>query len=280
MNGFKLLAADLRQRCAARGGVALAGEGCAENWLPYLDLLLVLDVSRERYVTPDGWEPIPFFHAVYHGYGVCYGNYSSLTMPPYDDLWPAATAPPEPLKLLDQKFSRQFFLEQARSFLWGQQPTLANFQVSQLRERLDEINYVIRMAKLRKLALKFLQDGEMLRPPTVEVANEPMPISRLSIYAGQQGALKEFTNNVPLALASAWRAADGTVAIAIASIADRPLRPTLVLDAAKWGWSRPGRFYEIGDHGTELRGNLIGHNLVLRPDLAPLEIRVWEWKPD
>ena len=27
----------------------LAGEGCGEGWLPYLDLMLSLQVSRERY---------------------------------------------------------------------------------------------------------------------------------------------------------------------------------------------------------------------------------------
>ncbi len=221
MSGFKALAADIRQRCAARGSVALAGEGCAENWLPHLDLMLALDVSRERYAAPDGWEPIPLFHAVYHGYGIFYGNYSSLTMPPYDDLWPAEFAPQEPLKLLDRRFSRQFYLEQARSFVWGQQPTIANFQPSQLRERPQEVGYVIQLARLRELALEHLRDGTMLPPPRVDAPHAEIPISRLSIYAGQQETLKEYRTTVPLVLASAWRAADGQIAIAVASLADR-----------------------------------------------------------
>jgi hypothetical protein len=282
MNGFKTLAADLRRRCADRGGVALAGEGCAENWLPHLDLMLALDVSRERYAAPDGWEPIPFFHAVYHGYSVLYGNYSSLTMPPYDDLWPAEFAPAEPLKLLDRKFSRQFYLEQARGFVWGQQPTLANFQPSQLRERSDEIGYVLRIARLRQLSLKFLQDGVMLPPPIVRVADPVTPMSRLSIYAGQQGALKEFSRRLPLVLASAWRATDGAVAIAIASIADQPVTPAIVVDAAKCGLSQRGGFRAVGDGAghAQTKCAISGSLLVLSPELAPLEIRVLEWKPD
>ena len=36
--------------------------------------MLALQVSHERYAGPDGWDTIPFFSAVYHGYGVFYGN--------------------------------------------------------------------------------------------------------------------------------------------------------------------------------------------------------------
>ena len=41
-------------------------KAAAKSWLPYLDLMLSLQVSKERYAAPDGWETIPFFHAVYH----------------------------------------------------------------------------------------------------------------------------------------------------------------------------------------------------------------------
>jgi len=36
---------------------------------------------------------------------------------------------------LDRKFARQFYLEQARSFAWGQQPTLPNFLPRLFTER-------------------------------------------------------------------------------------------------------------------------------------------------
>ena len=126
--------------------------------------MLSLQVSRERYMAPDGWETIPFFPAVYHPFAVAYGNYSSLTMPPYDDLWPAEFAPAEPLKLLDRKYSRQFCLEQARAFVWGQQPTIANFLPAQLTERTEELDYVMRLARLRSRATKYLLHGRFPAP--------------------------------------------------------------------------------------------------------------------
>ncbi|MFV2070051.1 MAG: DUF6259 domain-containing protein, partial [Pirellulales bacterium] len=114
IEGFRTLSRDIRGQCdATRSPVVLAGEGCGEAWLPSLDLMLALQVSTERYSAPnDPWEVIPFFQAVYHPYAITFGNYSSLVMPPYDELWPAEFAPPKPMTLLDRKYSRQFYLEQ------------------------------------------------------------------------------------------------------------------------------------------------------------------------
>ncbi len=227
MNGFRLLSTDIRERCfeplqaSHRNPLALAGEGVGESWLPYLDLMLSLQVSRERYAAPDGWEPIPFFQAVYHPYAIQYGNYASLTMPPYDELWPAEFAPKKPLALLDRKFSRQFYLEQGRGFVWGQQPTLANFRASHLRERRREIEFVMQLARVRSRALRFLADGVLIGFPTLEAGEQTIDVSRLSIYAGQQDELKTFKKRVPKAIAAAWRAPGGDVGLAVANVTDQ-----------------------------------------------------------
>ena len=238
IKGFQSLQADIRNRCNhdART-VTLAGEGCGEAWLPYLDLMLSLQVSMERYAAPKDWRPIPFFHAVYHGYCIPYGNYSSLTMPPYDELWPKESAPAEPLKLLDRKFAQQFRLEQARAFAWGQVPTIANFRPGHLVSRAEEMNFVIQLAKLRLRALDFLLHGTMLRAPEMEIPESEIPISRLSIYAGQQDALKEYTARHPQMLLSAWRNDQGSAAIVVVNIADTPQRIAFNLSKREWNIS-------------------------------------------
>ncbi len=235
IQGFQRLAADIRSRCDAARRVVLAGEGCGEAWLPHLDLMLSLQVSMERYAAPGLWEPIPFFHAAYHGHAIFYGNYSSLTMPPYDDLWPAESAPAEPLKLLDPKFSRQFRLEQARAFVWGQQPTVANFLPAHLETRGEEVAYALQLAALRMKALEFLLHGAMLCPPEFTAPTETIDISRLSIYAGQQEALKEYTKEVPTVIGSAWRAEDGRVGVVFASIAGTASTVSVTLDRQVYG---------------------------------------------
>ncbi|MEA3364948.1 MAG: DUF6259 domain-containing protein, partial [Candidatus Hydrogenedentes bacterium] len=228
VNGFRMLETDIRKRCP---NVVLAGEGCGEAWLPHLDLMLSLQVSMERYAQPGVWEPIPFFHAVYHGYGIFFGNYSSLTMPPYDELWPPEFAPKEPLKLLDTTFSQQFRLEQARAFVWGQQLTIANFLPAHFEERRAEVAYLIQLAKLRMRGLKYLLHGTMLRPPVVGLPDEEIDVSRLSIYAGQKDALKQYRKAFPLVMASAWLAEDGDVAVVLANVSDDPQAISLDLPA-------------------------------------------------
>jgi hypothetical protein len=275
MNGFRLLTEDIRRRCGAqaggalRGPVVLAGEGCGETWLPYLDLMLTLQVSKERYAAQDGWETIPFFQAVYHAYGVTYGNYSSLTMPPYDDLWPPEFAPKEPLKMLDRKFSQQFLLEQARAFVWGQQPTIANFLPDQFTQRPQEIEYLLRQARIRSRATKYLLHGTFLRPPELHAPQANLDMSRLSIYAGQQGGLTEFRKGSPLALAGAWRAPDGDVALALASLSEQPLDLSFQVDANYYRLPKGARMYRIDESDRSEIGRLRGHMPRLKLNLQP-----------
>jgi len=217
MEGFRSLEADIRGRCP---GIGLAGEGCGEAWLPHLDLMLSLQVSLERYEAPGAWEPIPFFHAVYHGYTTLYGNYASLTEPPYDPLWPAEFAPEKPLRLLDEKFRYQFRLEQARSFVWGQQPCLANFTLELLEKRAADLAYIRQLAQLRQQALPYLLYGSFVHLPRMSIPDMEIDVSRLSIYAGRQGSVQEYRKHAPKYLVCAWCAGDGSIAVAAANIAD------------------------------------------------------------
>ncbi len=269
MGGFRLLQADIREWTKATRQVVLAGEGCGEAWLPYLDLMLSLQVSMERYAQPGAWEPIPFFHAVYHGYGTFYGNYSSLTMPPYDDLWPPETAPKDPMKLLDRKFSAQFRLEQARAFVWGQQPTLANFRPNQFDDRAEELAFALRLARLRMQALPFLQQGTMLRPPATGLSDESIDISRLSIYAGQQEPLKQYQKACPPVLASAWRAPGGAVAVVLVNVADKPQRFAPGWDKTAYGIGDASSFSVLKSDNSPSACRFQTETGTLTADLAP-----------
>jgi len=295
MDGFRELERGIRRRASARasgaaapggaggadapivaatdgapasGAKILAGEGAGESWLPELDLMLTLQVSQERYTAPgSGWEPIPFFQAVYHPYGITYGNYSSLVMPPYDDLWPAKYAPAHPLALLDERFRRQFYLEQARAFVWGLQPTIANFLPSQLEERPAETSYMLRLARLRKSAAKFLQYGTFVRAPELAVPMVDVDLSRISIYAAQRGGPAMSKDRYPSAITAAWRSEDGDVAIAIASIVDDPITTSITIDPAEYGLAG-GHIVRLDENGTHRIGAFARGSLKL-----PIEIR-------
>jgi hypothetical protein len=278
MNGFRLLSTDIRQRTQSVKNTLLAGEGVGEAWLPYLDLMLTLQVSKERYARPnDGWEVIPFFQSVYHAFGVTYGNYSSLCIPPYDELWPAEYAPKEALKLLDRKFDTQFYLEQARTVLWGNQTTIANYRVPQRTERPEEISYLLKLARVRELGTKYLLYGTFLRPPSISAASIPFPVSRLSIYAGRKGKTVEkpkapgalndglddsgndkgqtsWQSKTSPIVVGTWLAKDGDVGIALSNIGRSSL--SLRLDVQGYGFKGGERVVLIQESGKKDLGTV------------------------
>lgn len=266
MAGFNALAAQIRDGASRQ--VLLAGEGAGEAWLPALDLMLTLQVSWERYSAPgSGWEPIPLFQAVYHAYGITYGSYSSLVMPPYDELWPKEFAPREPLALLDRRFQRQFYLEQARSFVWGIQPTIANFRASLFEERPEETAYMMRLARIRARATDYLLHGTFLRPPALEADTVDVDLSRVSIYAAQRGGPAVSTSRYPAAIAGAWRAEDGSVAIAIASILTEPMTVAFEFDPRAYGLDGAGQIVRIDEDGPRPFGRFAA-----RPERIALEL--------
>jgi hypothetical protein len=109
----------------------------------------------------------------------------------------------------------------------------------------------------------------MLAPPKVHAPESELDVSRLSIYAGQHGGLTEFRKTFPSVWTTAWRAPDGSVALAVASISEEPVTPALEVDPAACGLAPRGRVYRIDPDGRRRLGEYGGRPLILRPALAP-----------
>ena len=252
IKNFARITNQIRSKIPSEKLTVLAGEGCGEVWLPYLDLFLTLEMSRERYAGVGGWETIPFFQAVYHQYSITYGNYSSLTEPPYDELWPKVFAPKEPLKLLDKKFNKQFLMEQARSFVWGIQPTIANYQTILASERKEEVNYILELAKTRNRGLDYLLKGKFLRSPDIKSPSEEFDISRLSIYAGKTGnTVTAFRGTFPLIYSGTWQSDYKQIGIALASISDDPFKVSFTINSSDYELPSSGKIFIIDAEGKK-----------------------------
>ncbi len=245
----------IRTSFSPGGQQTLAGEGVGENWLPYLDVFLALQVSQERYAGIHGWQAIPLFQAVYHEYGITFGNYSSLMKPPYDELWPREFAPADAETPLDTAFNTQFLMEQARSFAWGMQPMIANYQPLLDTVRKAEIDYVIRLGQVRQAGLEYFVHGEFLRPPAIGIPEETIPISKLSIYAGHNEKVTRFEKSYPMVYTSAWKSVAGSVAIALASIAEDPLPMDFTVNTADYDLQGVGEIYMQDDTGRKKLGD-------------------------
>ena len=219
------------------------------------------------------WDPIPFFQAVYHPSTVVFGNMAGLAHPPYDEKWPPEAAPPGRLAPLDRKLAQQFYLEHARTFVWGMQPMLANFLPSQLKECPEEIDYVTRLVGIRMRSLKYLLHGTWLRPPALDVPRQEIDVVTVGVYT----PLKTSKRTFPVALAGAWRAPDGDVAIALASISDEKLSLKLPVDMQAYGLPDGCRVYRIDERGRHRIGYVDRHNSLLRVELPARGLCVLEF---
>jgi hypothetical protein len=280
VDGFAELTDLIREKTASTNESVLAGEGCFEAWLPMLDIFLTLSVSKERYAGVGSREPIPLYSMVYHKYGVMYGSYSSLIVPPYDDLWPREYAPKDPEELLSEDFNKQYLMEQARTFVWGTTPTIANYRSFLATQRKEEIDYLINMARIRQEGLKYLLYGEMLRSPAMDIPEEEIDISRLSIYAGKTGeTVTALKAEVPVVYTGTWKAEDGDVGIAVASISDDPFQVNFSADASDYNLPSEGNIYVIDIGGRKLLSPYSGGQIQVDTSLPSRGLCILEITP-
>ncbi len=272
-DGLAMLASEIRDRTSRRGPVALGGEFCGEPWIGSVDLSLGLDVSADRYGISPAWEPIPFYPAVYHPSTIVFGSMAGLAHPPYDEKWPQELAPPGRLTLLDRKYAKQFCLDHARTFAWGLQPMLVNFLPSQLQECPQEMDFVTRMVSTRMRSLKYLLHGTWLRPPALDVPCEEINVAKVGTYTPLRAAKRTY----PVALAGAWRAADGDVGVALASIHDETLHLRLPIDARAYGLAAGCTGYRTDHAGRHRRGSFDPRHPVVHLDLPPRGVCVLEF---
>ncbi len=277
VRSFGELTRQIRSGVTKNDSIVLAGEGGGESWLPYLDAFLTLQVSRERYAGIGGWETIPFFQAVYHEYAITYGNYSSLLIPPYDELWPKEFAPKDPLKLLNEDYNKQFMMEQARSFVWGMQPSIANYEKFLASEREEEIGYLISLARVRYRALKYLLYGKFARSPQTDMPEEELKISRLSIYAGKTGkSVTSFLKRFPMVYTGTWQSDDNSMGIALASISEGPYDMSFNFSAGDYGLPEAGEVYLIDSNGRKKITGYADGQIQIRYTLPPKSVCIIE----
>ena len=106
---------------------------------------------------------------------------------------------------------------------------------------------MLRLARLRMQGLKYFLHGTLLRPPDIGARRETIDLSRLSIYAGQQGALKSFRREYATALGAAWQAPDGTVAVALVNMDDASQSLAVKLDRQHYSLPENGKIYRTGE---------------------------------
>jgi len=237
LDGFHKLTEMIRDTVAREGfSPALAGEGSGESWLTSLDLFLTLEASRERYLGYSNVETIPMFQEVYHDCAITFGSYSSLVYPPYDDMWPVEFRPANAETELPEEFNMQFRMEQAKGFVWGTQPMIANYHSFLKQTRPQEMEFLKKIVKTRHNAPEYLGCGVYTRFPEVPSEQISIPVSRISIYAGRTGnTVTRGEVNVSSIYSGGWISADRGCAVALANITDEAQPVGFVFNPSDYG---------------------------------------------
>jgi hypothetical protein len=119
--------------------------------------------------------------------------------------------------------------------------------------------------------------GTFLRPPRLKIPDMEIDMSRLSIYAGQQEAVKEYRKRVPQYLAGAWRAEDGSTAVAVANIADTDQRIHFTLSRKEYGLPDRGSVYKQLPEGRTPMGPFESGQATIADTLAAAGAVIYEF---
>lgn len=251
VKGHRQMIDDIWQVITPSEGEAptLAGEGACESWMGHLDLGLTLEAANDR-LAPALYDKIPFFEAIYHPYQICYGNVSMLVSPPYDEKWPEEFRPSDAETLLPDDFDKQFMMEQAKTFVWGVQPCIANFHEYLLEKKPKAMAFAFDLIKTRYQALDYLLYGDFVRCPQFPSYTEEIPICRQTIYVKSGSRLSRTSRTVSTLYSSAWKASDGSLGIALANIADQARDFDFVLDPKQYGLPSAGEVISLNGAGA------------------------------
>ena len=211
----------------------LAGEGCSEYWMGHLDLGLTLEAAHNR--LKDGlYDRIPFFHSVYHGYQITFGNVSMLVSPPYEESWPEKYRPADAETIQPDDFDRQFMMEQARNFVWGIQPCIANYHGYLFEKKPDAMGFLMDMIKTRYQALDFMLYGDFERCPEMPGFKEEITICKQRSYLTSGNRISVSSCIADTFYKSAWKSPDGRLGIALANIVDQPRDIEFTIDPSQY----------------------------------------------
>ena len=251
--GVRDMVNKIRDQVIDDSKVMLAGEGSGEDYIPLLDAFLTLYVSKERFQGVSRSDPIPLFQAIYHEYAITYGNYSSLVYPPYDELWPKEYKPANAETLMPEQYNMQFRMEQARSFVWGMQPTIANYHSTLFKDRKQEMEFLVDLVKTRYNAKEYLLDGQFKGIPQLSSPEVKIPmLGKQRFYDLKTGkTMNEYEKVIKLLYSSLWLSKEGNLGVAVTNISDESLEFELAIDPEKYGISKEGTVCVVTAEGKQ-----------------------------
>lgn len=172
----------------------MTGEGNGEPYMLYLDSFLIGNSNDPQ--------AIPLFEAVYHDYMMGFGRY---------------TFTPE---LTDPKFAGAIISKYAQQFVWGSQFGWSSPPLSAILKK-DTVtaNFLKHIAHVWVNNSDYLARGKMLRPMDLSAQIKPIKRRWAMAWNDDKGTEVEL---MPV-LNSIWQIDDGSVAIVLVNITEKPI---------------------------------------------------------
>ena len=253
VKGYLELVERVREKTAGNNPI-LTGEGSGEDWMGHLDGFLTLQASQERSSGLPSSSVIPLFNAVYHEYAICFGNLGGFTYPPYDEFWPKEYRAPNTETLLPAKYNTQLRMEQARTFVWGTQPMIANYHAFARKARPVEMRFIAELVAKRKQHKDYFQYGRMMRAPRLaDDHTEEIDIAQMSIYGYKTTGTNLFAHRkaVPMLYSCAWRNSDGNILLAFVNISEEEKETSFTINPLEMGLAGEGTLLIDGKETDE-----------------------------
>jgi len=267
---------------------SLTSESCVELYIDSFDAFLTFDSTWERTGFIDKYgpdcEPLPLFNVVYHDYALTFGSYTSMTnVPPYDDLWPESSRPPEYGKFVSyhDKYPDQFAFELARNIVWGIQPMVTNVYPEMLGkdEFEPDMGFLESLARFHAKAKEYLVLGRWLPPPQVECPDVEVKMSVGSIYTSFKDR-RERSRTTPAVLSSAWASGDGRCCTVFVNFTNHTIDTLVRADMDSYGFESRDKIVMTDYPDRKSRTVLEAHQLETKLSLSPRSIVAYEFSPE
>ena len=189
---------------------------------PYMDLVdggIICETTSGERMSSGATELVPSFQAVYHGRYVTFGNYALPDgIPPWDPLWPDEDRwqDEKPWHLL---FPEQFYVEMARTVVFGAQPMVCNLKkhIYEDPTYAEEYAFILKTARFYAANKDCLYAGDMMSPNGFECARKEMNFHARMIFTKPSTA-RIVTKTLPCVLHGFWKNKAGQCALFMANV--------------------------------------------------------------
>lgn len=211
IRGYRKMLKDIIK---ANPELPLSTEEPSEAYMDLFDSNISLTGGCERLTGNTIVEPVPAFSAVYHGITAMFGNYALPdSRPPFDPKWPKCAVWKEE-KEWHKLYPDQFFVEVARTVVWGLQPTVANLRY---KHTVDDVfkeiyDFLICTSRFYHLHRDFLFDGTMMSPGILKTKKIKIDFLKRFIFT-KEGGQTVLQKKMPAVLHSLWQARDGRLGL-------------------------------------------------------------------